>query len=205
MEGSHLKHLRLPRRIKATSAWLKDLAAKHPRIEHLALSTQCCSNVTSDACDNPFEGFANLTSLSLSLVECFSECTCCDDPPPLGAILDRLPLHSLELSGASQRDEETWERGGPELQIPSPITTPNLIKSLVHLRIEDDVEFRHVEYLLYHCRRLETLRLDEVGYAMGRDHNAVFEEFPPMIESHHQLSPFLRSATLGFGWVTEVY
>ena len=66
MENSSLKSLKLPSGFNAAGAWLNDLAAKYPSIEHLTLSTPY-ERITTDPCEDPFENFVKLKSLSLEL------------------------------------------------------------------------------------------------------------------------------------------
>ena len=208
-------NLQLPENMQVSSAWLKDLAAKHPRIQHLSLTTRCMK-ITTDACEDPFVNFANLKSLALKPC-CFHEDSpCCEEENEeetedhrsvsraVGPILDRLQITSLELSEASEWDDETDQIGRAEIQMPSHLTTPNLIGVLVNLRL-DEVDFQQAEYLFYHCRRLETLRLDQINYHIDDDLKAIREEFPPLVESQHQMSPFLRSTTFGFGTVSSQF
>ena len=185
-------NLKLPSKIHFTGAWLKDLAAKHTKIEHLSLSTRC-KRITTDACQNPFEGFIHLQSLSLELGSKYKRCPDHNhnDLQSVGATLDHLRIKSLVLSGA-------YQDVLPDLQIPGHVTTPNLIESLVHLRIDDEVDFEHGEHLLYHCRRLETLHLDVLRYARDASHNILVQEYPPLVVSKRHMSPFLRLITFGF-------
>ena len=77
------------------------IAAKHPLIEHLHLSSPC-GRITIDQNDdeNPFEDFSNLTSLSLKLnLGWGSSCPDHSGFIDLKSVLDRLRLQSLKLSG----------------------------------------------------------------------------------------------------------
>ena len=200
VECDSLIHLQLPPDVRATGSWLKDLAAKHPLLQHLSLSTPSHLSITTDACEKPFDDFAHLESLSLKMDESVNDYSH-DCHRSIGAILDRLPIKSLQLSGFrlwsySIRKEEDELSARLESLIPSRVTTPNLIEALCHLRINSSVDERSAEYLLYHCRNLKTLRLDEicsldVGYPPPI-------ECPPLITSPSQMPPFLRSVTFGF-------
>ena len=206
-ESSQLIDLRLPVGFHATSAWLKALAAKHSLIEHFSIISPC-QKITTDSCENPFEHFKNLKSLSVELENSgtWRGCSGCDQTHrdhernlrSIASLLDKLPLTSLELSrifgyGPNPNDDGIWSEA--EGLIPGPFTTPNLVKTLVHLRINNSVRVQDAEYLLFHCRRLETLHLDSVEL---EEDGIVFGEYPPLIESHLQMSPVLHSATFAF-------
>ena len=192
---------------------MKDLAARHPQTEHLLISLPC--QFITDLSENPFKKFAKLKSLSLKLglrMRCGK--TNHKDPRPVGAVLDQLQLESLELIGLDARkldpdqDPDDMTRPRVECLIPGHITTPNLIKRLVHLRVDyvQRIEVQHIEYLLFHCRRLERVHFDEVAiYDEDDDTNYdAPENYPPIITDHHHMSPFLRSASYGFVWVSCV-
>ena len=203
MPNSRLIDLKLPAGLHLTDAFLKKIAAYHPLIEHLSCY-KLCRREAVDECKNPFDDFTNLTSLSVKLGISF--------PWPgyneadqdyetitngllvrIRAIFKNLRIKSLELSGYDFRNHRNEYKGiwsHTERLIPSPVTTPHLIKTLVHLRLHLSLAVRQVEYLLFHCRHLETLWLEEVDDC---------KEYPPMITSHQQMSPFLWSFTLSFG------
>ena len=121
------------------------------------------------------------------------------DQPPIGAFLDCLPLKSLELSG-QYLNRKPWEVNlpRPASEIPSLSTTPILIKILVDLRIQYLVDPEYVEYLLFHGRCLECLRLDQIVCRL------VESWYPPLIQSSDQMSPHLRSVTLAFDSLYEL-
>ena len=110
---------------------MKALAARHPRNEHLSIST-LCERITVDSCDVPFEGFGNLKSLELKI----GRGRHCEYhygiPSSIVAILDRLRLRSLEISGYTSF-------------VPGPETTPNLMQFLVHLRINNTMTAEDAE------------------------------------------------------------
>ena len=185
IEGSQLTSLKLPSNIHPTGAWLREIAAKHTKLEHLSLSSPC-ESITVE-CENPFEGFGRLKSLSLKVNYRTNQLV---DHKPIGVVLDGLCLESLELSGlrfehrrrwSSTEDEEIWSE--TELLIPGPVSTPNLMKSLVHLHVDYDVDVQYAEYILYHCRYLKTLHLGYIGETC---------KYPALIQSRHHMPPFLR-------------
>ena len=201
-ESSSLTHLQLPSQIHVTGAWLNQLASKHPNIEHLSLTTRC-RRLVMDDCQNPFQEFRRLKSLSLELGHKCRDESHPEDILSIGSILNGLKITSLELSGAGVYDEEKERKLGPESQLPSHVTTPNLVQLLVHLRINEGMNFQRAEYLLYHFRHLETLHLRCIGHDYDFDEGVfICEEYPPLIASQHQMSPYLRSITMGLGSVS---
>ena len=104
-------------------------------------------------------------------------------PPSIEAILDRLRLRSLEISGYTSF-------------VPGPETTPNLMQFLVHLRINNTVTVEDAEKVLFNCHRLESLDLPWI--CLEDEDGDILEEYPPLIQSHHQMSPSLRLATFAF-------
>ena len=200
VKASSLTNLQLPSLTYMRGGWLKALAAQHPRIEQLSLITRNRRIILED-CKNPFQDFRNLKSLSLNLGYSNRDISHHKDRQSVGVMLDHTQITSLQLSGGFMFDTEANRAPGPELQLPSHVTTPNLIMALVHLRI-DKVDFQRAEYLLYHCHRLETLHLDFITSATDNHFNVLSEEYPPLITSCEQMSPFLRSTTMGFGRVS---
>ena len=190
--------LKLPQNFHPTGALLKGIAAKNPSIEHLSLSSPCC-RITADGYSNPFGDFAKLKSVSVGLGYDVIEChkTERPDPKSIGAVFDGLQITSLELSGPFSRLlDDGDESDDAKHLIPSQVTTPNLIGVLIHLRIDYFVTVKDAEYLLFHCRRLETLRLGSIFDC---------DEYPPLITSRHQMSPLLRTITLGFVEETDIW
>ena len=114
VKARQLISLKLPSGMRPTGALLKEIAARHPLIEHLSLSP-LSESITIDECKTPFEDFAYLKSLSLKL-SYFSNDPAI--PKSIGAILDGLCLESLELSGldyenrmySTEVDEDVWSR-----------------------------------------------------------------------------------------------
>lgn len=176
-EDSQLSDLRLQTGFHLTAQWLKDLAAKHPRIEHLSITTPC-EQITVDSCVNPFEDFANLKSLDLTHGYGENGEPHYGNPQAVGPILDRLRLQSLKISNS----------------VPKALTTPNLNKLLVHLQIDYCLGMKDAERIIFNCRRLESLQFTRFCI---RDPytDDVDRDYPPMIQSHHQMSPHLNSAT----------
>ena len=167
----------MPTGFHLTAQWLKDLAAKHPRIEHLSITTPCEQN-TVDSCVNPFEDFANLKSLDQTHGYGENGEPHYGNPQAVGPILDRLRLQSLKISNS----------------VPKALTTPNLNKLLVHLQIDYCLGMKDAERIIFNCRRLESLQFTRFCI---RDPytDDVDRDYPPMIQSHHQMSPHLNSAT----------
>ena len=205
VKDSQLIKLKLPSGFHPTGALLKQIAARHRSITSLSLSTPC-ERIVADECENPFKVFAHLNSLSVQLGFAFT-CHSRTDHKSIGAIFNNTRIKSFALSGLRVRhfrrqgknDRDVWYQS--KQVIPSPVTTPNLIYTLVHLRLDGALDVQDAEYLLFHCRHLETLWLDRIyGSFVGT-------EYPPLITSHQHMSPYLRSATLGFdsnneGWVS---
>ena len=191
--NSQLIDLKLPSGFHLTGALLKAIAAQHLSLEHLSCSSPC-QRIVVDECESPFGDFAKLKSLSVELGYSF-QCQCADTESvnSISQAFNNLHIESLNLSGNFHRhlrweDENIWAQS--ELLIPGPITTPSLIKTLAHVRLDFYIEVKHAEYLLFHCRHLETVWLKGV-LECG--------EYPPLIRSHHQMSTSLWSVTLGFG------
>ena len=189
----------MPSGFQPTVSWLKEIAAKYPRIKHLSLSLPC-GQITVEDCHNPFEDFAKLNSLCLDF-----DTSHCADPQSIGAVLDRSSVTSLELLNLYSEnpfyprddlteDEDAWTK--MELLVPGPVTTPNLTKSLVRLRLDHGINVQYFEYLMSNCHRLEKLWLEEV-----LDNG---DEYPPLIESSHQMPQFLWSVWLHVS-ASEVY
>ncbi|MEE3023172.1 MAG: hypothetical protein VX367_11330, partial [SAR324 cluster bacterium] len=109
-------------------------------------------SITVDECESPFEGFGRLKSLSLKVNYRTNQLV---DHKPIGVVLDGLCLESLKLSGLDFEDR--YGSTDDELLIPGPVSTPNLIKSLVHLSVDCEVDVQYADFILYHCRHLETL------------------------------------------------
>ena len=120
------------------------------------------------------------------------------DPVSVGAALDGLPIQSLELSGEflrRQRDGDGIYLPRPKSEIPSLSTTPLLMQTLKHLHIRYMINVECVEYFLRHCHCLEALRLDDI---LCWNDGEVSIDYPPLIHSSEQISPFLQEVTLAF-------
>ena len=112
-----------------------------------------------------FKDFTNLTSLSLRLGYGSCHGNYRLDIKSFGEILNGLHLKSLDLTSLrlerlneSTDEDDIWSK--TKLMVPGPVTTPNLMQSLVHLTISYQVETQYAEYLLFHLRLLRTLYLD---------------------------------------------
>ena len=100
------------------------------------------------------------------------------NPQAVGPILDRLRLQSLKISNS----------------VPKALTTPNLNKLLVHLQIDYCLDMKDAKRIIFNFRWLESLQFTRFCI---RDPytDDVDRDYPPMIQSHHQMSPHLNSAT----------
>ena len=184
---------------------MRDLANGHKLLERLALTSYPSGNVLAN-----LSQFTKLKSLSLCLAkekEAETVESGTEEPDQesglvsVGVALDSLPIQSLELSGEFLRRQ--LRGAGPagislpraESEIPSLSTTPQLIRKLKHLHIRYMINVECVEYFLRHCRCLEALRLDDVlCWGDGEEET----EYPPLIHSSEQISPFLQVVALAF-------
>jgi len=110
-ELSQLTDLRLPMGFYSSSSLLKKIATRHPKIEHLTLSTPF-ERLTTDVCENPFHVFKDLKSLTLwPGLNTYGEVRVAEQgdrtvpgvrsDPMFAAALDTLQIQSLELAGVN--------------------------------------------------------------------------------------------------------